>query len=45
MFWNKFDRRANEQVLPMVGNFIFVRPVLLPGFLMTRPEKNCLVGY
>jgi len=25
---------ANEQVLPMVRNFIFVRPELLPGFLI-----------
>ena len=31
---------ANEQVLPMVGNFIFVRPELLPGFLIKLNIKN-----
>jgi len=25
---------GNGQVLPTVGNFIFVRPELLPGFLI-----------
>jgi hypothetical protein len=29
-----------EQVLPMVGNFIFVRPELLPGFLIKLNIKN-----
>lgn len=28
------------QVLPMVGNFIFVRPELLPGFLIKLNIKN-----
>ena len=31
---------GNEQVLPMVGNFIFVRPELLPGFLIKLNIKN-----
>jgi hypothetical protein len=30
----------NEQVLPMVGNFIFVRPELLPGFLIKLNSKS-----
>jgi hypothetical protein len=30
----------NEQVLPMVGNFIFVRLELLPGFLIKLNIKN-----
>ena len=30
----------NEQVLPMVGNFIFVRPEPLPGFLIKLNIKN-----
>ena len=30
----------NEQVLPMVGNFIFARPELLPGFLIKLNIKN-----
>ena len=30
----------NGQVLPMVGNFIFVRPELLPGFLIKLNIKN-----
>ena len=31
---------GNGQVLPMVGNFIFVRPELLPGFLIKLNIKN-----
>jgi hypothetical protein len=31
---------GNEQVLPMVGNFIFVRPKPLPGFLVKLNIKN-----
>jgi hypothetical protein len=30
----------NEQVLPMVGNFIFVRQELLVGFLIKLNIKN-----
>ena len=30
----------NEQVLPMVGNFIFVRSEPLPGFLIKLNIKN-----
>jgi hypothetical protein len=29
-----------EQVLPMVGNFVFVRPELPPGFLIKLNIKN-----
>ena len=35
-----FKVAHNEQVLPMVGNFIFVRPELLPGFLIKLNIKN-----
>jgi hypothetical protein len=36
-----FSRVAgNEQVLPMVGNFIFVRPELLPVFLIKLNIMN-----
>jgi hypothetical protein len=31
---------TNGQVLPMVGSFIFVRPELLPGFLIKLNVKN-----
>jgi hypothetical protein len=31
---------TNEQVLPMVGNFIFVRSELLPGFLIKLIIKS-----
>jgi hypothetical protein len=31
---------GNGQVLQMVGNFIFVRPELLPGFLIKLNIKN-----
>jgi hypothetical protein len=31
---------AYGQVLPMVGNFMFVRPELLPGFLIKLNIKN-----
>ena len=32
--------QSDEQVLPMVGNFIFVRPELLPSFLIKLNIKN-----
>ena len=31
---------TNGQVLPMVGDFIFVRPEPLPGFLIKINVKN-----
>jgi hypothetical protein len=36
----QFKVAANGQVLPMVGNYIFVRPELLPGFLIKLNIKN-----
>jgi hypothetical protein len=35
-----FSIADNEQVLPMVGNFIFVCPELLLGFLIKLNIKN-----
>ena len=35
-----FGYLVSEQVLPMVGNFIFVRPEPLPGFLIKLNIKN-----
>ncbi len=32
--------KANGQVLPMVKNFVFGRPELLPGFLIKLNIKN-----
>ena len=32
--------QSDGQVLPMVGNFMFVRPELLPGFLIKLNDKN-----
>jgi hypothetical protein len=37
---SSFRLACNEQVLPMVGNFIFVRPEPLPGFLIKLNIKN-----
>jgi hypothetical protein len=33
-FCGDFEILPNEQVLPMVGSFIFLGPKLLPGFLI-----------
>jgi hypothetical protein len=37
---SSFSMTGNGQVLPTVGNFIFVRPELLPGFLIKLNIKN-----
>jgi hypothetical protein len=44
--FNEMSNRVahNGQVLPMVGNFIFVRPELLPGFLIKLNVKNLPAG-
>jgi len=39
-----FDQISpNGQVLPMMGNFIFVRPELLPGFLSIRSYSSASI--
>jgi len=36
----RFKLTPNGQVLPMVGDFIFVRPQLLPGFLIKLTNRT-----